>query len=281
MAFMWPCHCNRLAYTSARGKVAATSDVLLRLIKMLRGRGCSVTVVGHSLGCRIALAALSSDTLLQQQDPLVDNLLLAGAAVASDCFTNEFPSGRVSARSLVAFSSSHDEVLSSYFRTGELLARITCQPQLWSASVTALGLVGMTSGPAERCTSVDVSGQVPSHSVHAYFSAPEFHERLVSIVHLDGAVGGVMTSPEQLGRIASLGSAYCDSDGEEDQSGGESGGVPPFFSPHPRTFTLNSLLETADGDVEAEAALTLMFERESDAGSSTVDLTSVAAARHE
>jgi pimeloyl-ACP methyl ester carboxylesterase len=85
VGFLWPCHLRPLAYGQSRSKAEAAATRLLHTVDLLASVGFGVVLVGHSMGCRVALRAA---TLAGQRpaasSPVIKSLILLGAAVPSD-----------------------------------------------------------------------------------------------------------------------------------------------------------------------------------------------------
>merc|ERR1719375_332397 len=58
LAFAWPSHKGKASYARARGDADLAAKRFATVLSVLAALGCSVTVVAHSLGCRVALSAL-------------------------------------------------------------------------------------------------------------------------------------------------------------------------------------------------------------------------------
>ena len=61
LAFLWPSHCNKAAYGLARADAMRAAPRLTATLSALRAAGCCVTVIAHSMGCRVALTALTAE----------------------------------------------------------------------------------------------------------------------------------------------------------------------------------------------------------------------------
>ena len=173
VSFVWPCHSKKAAFSLARRSSQQAAPLLAAALRALRTAGCHVTLVGHSLGCRVALGALlcerpeSRERPSREQTPprLCDDLLLLGAAVSCNALSlsGEFPLARLSTGHVTVLHSSRDEVLASHFALGEFAsgARLGAK---------ALGLVGPVgidfTSPEnqETISSIDVSDSVPAHN---------------------------------------------------------------------------------------------------------------------
>ncbi|KAL1526593.1 hypothetical protein AB1Y20_015298 [Prymnesium parvum] len=166
LAFVWPCHSRKAAYHLARADAAKAAERLTTTLHALRDAGCSVVVVAHSLGCRVALSALlgARDAAVP---PLCEHLVLLGAAVDNTCLKEggEFPVSRLRAVRTSVAHSKHDDVLRRNFRFAEAASGS------WGHG-TPLGLAGVPSSMSSpvaipgKCTlhSIDVSHEVSGHN---------------------------------------------------------------------------------------------------------------------
>lgn len=99
VSFLWPSHRHHKSYAKARGHANESATFLARLLRRLAAHRCTVRLVAHSLGCRVALAAL--------REAQVAYLALLAAAVKDDCFSpeGEFVESRLAAAQLDVFFS--------------------------------------------------------------------------------------------------------------------------------------------------------------------------------
>ena len=99
LSFLWPSHRSHKSYGKARRDASEAAGFLARLLRRLKQHGCSVHLVAHSLGCRVALKAL--------REAQVAYLALLGAAVSDDCLSvkGEFVESRLAAAQLDVFFS--------------------------------------------------------------------------------------------------------------------------------------------------------------------------------
>lgn len=221
MAFLWPAHHGKLAYARARGKTERAGAELRRVIAALRKMGCEVVVYAHSLGCRVALAALRD-----LPPPNVPHLFLAAAAVPQGALgpDGEFPRRRVAADRITVFHSRNDDTLRDGFQLGERWAS-------WGVTGdAALGLGGPQPplpvfqnevGPPDGASVdvVDVTQAVSGHSPHLFLVCEQVWRRVA------GALG---VTPEE-GELASASGLGADDDGvESDEDDGDGGGARQF-----------------------------------------------------
>ena len=161
IGFLWPSH--KTSYPGARAKVPGAALKLRGLLQSLHSTGCTVTVVGHSLGARVALSAVKDAF----PDTLVANMFLIGAAVLHNALSNagDFPRESLAVRSITAFYSKNDAVLAGGFSLAEASSR--CGTKLTKADA-AMGFRGISEPLPPGCFSCDVSSTVPSHSADDY-----------------------------------------------------------------------------------------------------------------
>eukprot|EP00435_Cladocopium_sp_Y103_P067601 s1080_g30.t1 len=201
LAFMWPSHRHRKSYAKARTDATEAAEYFATLLLLLGKLRCTVSVVAHSLGCRVALTALTAFTALkpgasgagtdvppQLEHVQVQYLALLGAAVPRDALEpgGEFPRDRLLARNVDIFYTHKDSILSSYFKLGEGIHSL-------SFISDALGLVGPetdashgtgSTGSMGSTAAFDVAEEVSSHSAEQYLLASTFTKRLA--MHLNG-----------------------------------------------------------------------------------------------
>jgi hypothetical protein len=202
IGYLWPAHTHKAAYPKARAKASRAGRLLRNIIALLCARGNRVHLVGHSLGCRVALSALScgGSAAAAQSGACpavrVSSVALLAPAIAADALSpgGEFASavlrGSLAAGARVTvFSSRNDAVLRDSFRLGELLhGLVALRPRGCASSVPALGLHGPVDpsagdghGPGralapcdvEGVDAVDVTETVGGHSPHAWLASPQ------------------------------------------------------------------------------------------------------------
>ena len=171
LAFLWPCHARKAAYGLARADAMRAAPRLRALLRALHGAGCDVRVIGHSMGCRVALQALLQDTGAEPS-VLCSQLHLLGAAVDADALSagGEFERGRIGAEAVSVYSSLHDEVLRAHFRLGEAISGR-------GASAGALGMAAPPAGIAGVDT-VDVSESVGGHNPNLWLLSSQVTDRV-------------------------------------------------------------------------------------------------------
>ena len=88
-------------------------------------RAASVSFASHSLGARVALAAISRMSLP------VRRLALMAGAIDDNCLTTEFQSAAAKIESISVLASKKDEVLSAAFPLGNFFAGIIAEGHPW------------------------------------------------------------------------------------------------------------------------------------------------------
>ena len=155
IGFAWPGFSTALGYFTAQGSANRAAPFLMELINKLRGVAHSVDVQTHSLGARVALAALRDP-----QQAFVDNLLVSAPAVDHHLLEpgrRFFPSTGSCNRCLV-YHSKNDPVLNSVYWIGDLSDGVHA----------ALGLAGprakaITLAKTTNVYVVDCSARVKTH----------------------------------------------------------------------------------------------------------------------
>lgn len=189
LAFAWPCHSAKVAYVPARTDAMRAAPRLRRLLCALRRAGADVSVVAHSMGCRVALQALlqpegdGSGSVSQgggagdaaARRPLCGHLHLLGAAVDADVLGEggEFARERLEAGAVTVYSSRHDETLRDHYKLGETVSGN-------ASRAAALGLVGAhpRAAPVAGVETVDVSASVAGHNPNGWLLSPEVADRI-------------------------------------------------------------------------------------------------------
>jgi pimeloyl-ACP methyl ester carboxylesterase len=169
VAFRWPA--GHIRWTSANAAIEAAAAwqgafentveagvKLAGLLETLIAAGNRLVVIGHSLGCRVVLSALSDCK------PALDiDVLLLAAAVDNDCFGDGGEFASVDAASMTIVHSRRDPSLCDMWAKAEY-ARCgrTAKP--------ALGFAGPDAGEGNlderrvRCQVIDVTESVKEHA---------------------------------------------------------------------------------------------------------------------
>jgi len=156
MTFLWPACNNVLQYRQARSKATMAGARLKVLLQTLKAAGCRTVLMGHSMGCRVALHALLRESAGAQDRDVCEHLILVAAAVAANSLSvgGEFPRRQISATKITVVSSLQDDVLRDSFPIGESIIQ----------KPVALGRSGPVEPfPPDVCH-LDVSDSVPNHS---------------------------------------------------------------------------------------------------------------------
>jgi pimeloyl-ACP methyl ester carboxylesterase len=197
VGYIWPAHSRKESYALARTKASTeAADRLQALLIALQRLGNSIHIISHSMGARLTLHALSLTRPIDSENeegpqslPLrpIQSFFMLGAAVPSNAFLasqTTSPSNSWNYRSLLAHQivncySSQDEVLSSAFQWAEAFAQYSILA-LFDKETRAMGSVGIVkdslleSDLSRRLHDLDVSQEVPTHSVHAYLASGTF-----------------------------------------------------------------------------------------------------------
>eukprot|EP00927_Polykrikos_kofoidii_P064052 TRINITY_DN59064_c0_g1_i1.p1 TRINITY_DN59064_c0_g1~~TRINITY_DN59064_c0_g1_i1.p1 ORF type:complete len:405 (-),score=41.88 TRINITY_DN59064_c0_g1_i1:32-1246(-) len=173
VTFLWPAYGHFWEYKSARSNAALAATRLTILLQMLRDHDCRITVVGHSMGCRVALAALAQESasVAARNRDLCKHLVLIAAAVASDSLSDvgEFPRDRIAAEQLSVVSSQRDDVLRDFFPKGEaLFGSLTGL----SRTPVALGFSGPALPLPPDVFHFDASDEVGNHGPNVAIASP-------------------------------------------------------------------------------------------------------------
>ena len=153
--FFWPGEATSNKYTSTplyypQVSVAENSGNLLAqyLFDVLqKNPKLQITLVAHSLGCRVALQA--ANRLLDLEGPQIWKILLFAAAVPVGLCEPERIYGKRLAKSEDIMWSESDSVLKRWFQSGQKLARLLKEGIDPGIRKEAVGLVG---GPDARWT---------------------------------------------------------------------------------------------------------------------------------
>ena len=221
MGFAWPSHCKKAAYARARSKTERAATHLAAVVRTLRARGFRVALVGHSMGCRVALLAMRD----QDSTGGVDAMVLLGAAVPDGSLADgeEFARARIRAESIVVLHSRHDATLGRPFAWGEAasLARKT----------RAMGRWGVRAPCPVDCVSVDVSDSVPDHNPNLWLLSNDVMQHVMTALfpaqHLLGlSDAALMHSQECAGAVPADPFAHYEDllDAHQDSDGSSSGG---------------------------------------------------------
>ncbi len=156
--YSWPGGCHPLDFLAAVGRAELAGWRLRDVFSMRHLRSCGEKVVTHSLGARVALAALKGGAFRIQK------LILMGAAVDWSAFERgaEFENVPACCDSVHVLYSNRDDILKLAFPFGD-----------WGGDCHALGLDGPRD-PAAIPSNVqlhDLSHCIGAHS--DYLSRPE------------------------------------------------------------------------------------------------------------
>jgi len=151
VAVMWD---SSTEWFRAQHRTQAAGETFAGWLDDHRDRYDSVTVVGHSLGGRVALW-----TLAALQDATVDELALLGAAVAPDAVCKRFrdPIETRVRGTVCNYHSENDRAVCSLYRLTERSPGIGCR-----GSDCGRGSLDSDRRP-ENYVDVDVSDRVPGH----------------------------------------------------------------------------------------------------------------------
>ncbi len=167
IAYSWPGGCHPLDFPAAVGRAELTGYRLRDVFSMRYARACSENIVTHSLGARVALAALKEGLFH------VKKLVLMGPAVDWNVFERgaEFENVPACCDFIHVLYSNRDEVLKLAFPAGD-----------FGGDCRALGL----DGPREpllipnNVVLHDVSSFISTHG--AYLSDPRCAELVKRIL---------------------------------------------------------------------------------------------------
>lgn len=187
VTFLWPCHLGAAGYGRARADAEHASPHLSTVLNVLHACNCRVVVVGHSLGCLVALRSLLRPCMVETEDHICSHLLLLGAAVPSNALSasGDFPRSRVAATDITVLSSANDDVLRKFFGIGESVASLLSGRLLVPPS--AMGLVGPTVPVPAGVRQLDVSATVSSHNPNTWLRSSDV---LGPIAAAAGSSGG-------------------------------------------------------------------------------------------
>lgn len=199
LAFMWPSHLKAASYGRARSAADQAGTHLVQLLLHLRRLKCRTILIGHSLGCRVSLRALTHTLAREETPALCDHLILLAAAVASDALSDsgEFPANKLAVSALTVLSSTNDDVLKTSFALGEFVnSWQSMRPRMTFPS--ALGMVGPASQLPSNCHWEDVSSTVASHNPNLWLLQNSVLRHITAAVQ-----GSVLTAVDavQEGRL--------------------------------------------------------------------------------
>jgi esterase/lipase superfamily enzyme len=117
LGYTWPGGENRLDYFGARNRASAVSLHVARLLREL-SRECTLDVMTHSMGTRVALLALPDEA---PHPPMVRNLFTLAAAVDNESiqYGQKHYVATQACQRFFAFHSKYDQVLSVWYATAE------------------------------------------------------------------------------------------------------------------------------------------------------------------
>ena len=200
VGFLWPAHSHKASYVKARGKTGRAGRLLRNVIALLCERGCSVHLVGHSLGCRVVLSSLACGSPAAVRTGAcpavhVSSVTLLAAAVASDALADggEFAASQLrtslsSEARISVFSSANDDVLRDSFWYGEILQGMAAlRPR---AATVALGLHGVADGAHTQVPRgvdvVDITDEVANHSPHTWIASSRVASSIAALLQTGG-----------------------------------------------------------------------------------------------
>jgi hypothetical protein len=186
--FTWPSGASAVDYFSAKGRVEEAGRRLRRWLDALWAAGCTIDLACHSLGARVATAALRNQTA-----PRLANAFVLGAAVGPDALGDVHGA----ADQVYIFHTRRDVALGRWYWLFE-----------WE---TPLGYAGLEADPTAasrwpNVTTVDCTDAVPDHqSYHASDAVLNFlgdvldqppAERTVRLGEPGASEEGLDASPE-------------------------------------------------------------------------------------
>lgn len=173
LLFLWPACSRVLQYGASRSNAESASRHLAALLEILKAEQCRSIVIGHSMGCRVALRSLlRAPTCNATEDGVMcSRLILVAAAVPEDALTTggEFPRGRIAAGKVDVVSSLRDDVLRDSFPRGEAAVGLLSGRLQMPA---ALGLSGPVAPLPPDVFHLDVSDSLASHSPNMAITCP-------------------------------------------------------------------------------------------------------------
>lgn len=211
VGFLWPSH--RRNYLLARAKSERAGKMLRETLNLLLSLGNTVHIFAHSLGCRVVMHALTdfTPTTIPAPAPIssippptfpttppnslpslqnlpgtvssIDSVFLSAPAIPVNALsqTGDFPATRIACKRIIVFHSSNDELLSSFFRLGEILPGIGQLSPI--TGTTALGLRGFADQPVPvKCVAFDVTQSVHSHHTHQWILSAEVMQVMIPVL---------------------------------------------------------------------------------------------------
>jgi hypothetical protein len=206
IGFLWPSHSRKESYVFARSKASTEAAHRLRILLVaLQRLGNSIHVVSHSMGVRLTLHTLSYPQPTANSNEVqgsegtqliqpIASFFMLGAAIPSNAFhpSNTDPNNSWNYESLLTnqiinLYSTRDHVLSSAYQWAEAFAQYSVMT-LFNKDTKAMGSVGISKDSSanieEKVHDLDVSDEVPTHSVHAYLESLTFQEYLQRLLQV-------------------------------------------------------------------------------------------------
>lgn len=110
VGYTWPCGASRLTYFCAKSRVGEAGSRLRRWLEWLWAAGCTIDIACHSLGARVASAALKDTTAFRAR-----NVFMLAAAAGRAALRNL----HASAEQVYVFHTRDDAVLGRWYRLFE------------------------------------------------------------------------------------------------------------------------------------------------------------------
>jgi len=140
LAVLWPGdgHAKTLTYPFEGRDADDSAEALARWLGANAGAGTRVALVGHSLGCRVAMR--TAQLLARRGAPAVDRVCLMAPAIDNDCLGGdaEYRDATLAADRVAVLASEQDSVLRYAFPLGDLVQTVLFSEH-WSS---ALGRTG-------------------------------------------------------------------------------------------------------------------------------------------
>jgi pimeloyl-ACP methyl ester carboxylesterase len=147
LAVLWPGdgHAKTLTYPFEGRDADDSAEALVRWLSANAGDGARVALVGHSLGCRVAMRA--AQLLARRGAPAVDRVCLMAPAIDNDSLGagSAYRDATLAADRVAVLASEQDRVLRYAFPLGDL-AQTVLFSESWSA---ALGRTGPREADSE------------------------------------------------------------------------------------------------------------------------------------
>jgi len=154
ICYMWPGGDQTQEYFSARSRVTGFNlpDRLLNLLEDAAANGKSVDIIAHSMGCRLALEALSFDSALS-----IGNVFLMAAAIDNGALERgqEYSGAIQRCEKIYGFYSKNDKVVREYYPIVE-----------WDKGFGAVGSQNPSKLPAD-IQAINCSSFIDSHGNYA------------------------------------------------------------------------------------------------------------------